>query len=108
MLACKRVLQLDWSLIMTTCVTILQLHVALEYSVPHLGHNSSLMYGGLGKMVDIFIRYSDRYPSSLLHSPVNHVLMLAALYIPSEQAPTRSWRRSHFSLAMPLLLAHGH
>ncbi|KAK9817284.1 hypothetical protein WJX72_012213 [[Myrmecia] bisecta] len=37
----------------------MQLHIALEYSVPHLGHTSSLMYGGLGKMVDIFIRHSQ-------------------------------------------------
>lgn len=25
------------------------MHVALEYSVPHLGLDSQLMYGGLGK-----------------------------------------------------------
>ncbi|KAK9813846.1 hypothetical protein WJX73_001548 [Symbiochloris irregularis] len=38
----------------------MELHVALEYTVPHLDHNNDLMYGGLGKMVDIFIRHSDR------------------------------------------------
>jgi len=42
-------------------VSKIELHVAMEYSVPHLGHNSSLMFGGLGKMVDIFIRYADRF-----------------------------------------------
>jgi len=26
------------------------MHVALEYSVPHLGLNSELMFGGLGKV----------------------------------------------------------
>ena len=37
----------------------MELHVTLEYSVPHLGHNSSLMYGGLGKMVVNFVRCTD-------------------------------------------------
>lgn len=37
----------------------MELHVTLEYSVPHLGHTNSLMYGGLGKMVDIFVRCTD-------------------------------------------------
>lgn len=42
-------------------------HVALEYSVPHLGHESNLMFGGLGKVVDMFCdpRFATR-PVSLI------------------------------------------
>eukprot|EP00887_Chlorella_sp_A99_P003703 scaffold7.g3703.t1 len=36
------------------------MHVALEYSVPHLGHETDLMFGGLGKVVDMFIRHRTR------------------------------------------------
>lgn len=32
------------------------LHVALEYSIPHLGFNNQLMFGGLGMVVDTFIK----------------------------------------------------
>jgi hypothetical protein len=32
------------------------LHVALEYSIPHLGFNNQLMFGGLGMVVDSFIK----------------------------------------------------
>ncbi|KAK9845225.1 hypothetical protein WJX81_000502 [Elliptochloris bilobata] len=34
------------------------LHVTLEYTVPHMGFTTALTYGGLGKMVDVFIRCS--------------------------------------------------
>ena len=32
------------------------LHVAMEYSIPHLGYNDQFIYGGLGKVVDAFLR----------------------------------------------------
>jgi hypothetical protein len=32
------------------------LHVAMEYSIPHLGYNDQFIYGGLGKVVDVFLR----------------------------------------------------
>ena len=35
-------------------------HLTLEYSVPHLGHASDLMFGGLGKVVDMFGEFSTR------------------------------------------------
>lgn len=34
------------------------LHVALEYSLPHLGLNNQLMYGGMGLVVDTFLQVS--------------------------------------------------
>lgn len=46
-------------------------HVALEYTVPHMKLNSELMFGGLGKVVDIFLRYS--------HDPV---ALIAPIYQP--------------------------
>ncbi len=46
-------------------------HVALEYTVPHMNLNSELMFGGLGKVVDIFLRYS--------HDPV---ALIAPVYAP--------------------------
>ncbi|KAL4458945.1 hypothetical protein ABPG75_013810 [Micractinium tetrahymenae] len=38
----------------------LVMHVCLEYAVPHLGLTSELMYGGLGKVVETFIRCATR------------------------------------------------
>jgi glycosidase/glycogen synthase len=35
-------------------------HLTLEYSIPHLGHASDLMFGGLGKVVDMFGEFSTR------------------------------------------------
>jgi hypothetical protein len=32
------------------------LHVAMEYSISHLGFNDTFMYGGLGKVVDVFLQ----------------------------------------------------
>jgi hypothetical protein len=32
------------------------LHVAMEYSIPHLGFADQFIYGGLGKVVDAFLR----------------------------------------------------
>lgn len=40
-------------------LAVLELHVTLKYSVPHLGPTNSLMYGGLGKMVDTFVQCTD-------------------------------------------------
>lgn len=35
-------------------------HLALEYAIPHLGMRSQLMFGGLGKVVEMFIEYATR------------------------------------------------
>lgn len=32
------------------------LHVAMEYTIPHLGYDDQFVYGGLGKVVDVFLR----------------------------------------------------
>jgi len=35
-------------------------HMALEYSIPHLGFSNQLMFGGLGKVVEMFAEYAVR------------------------------------------------
>lgn len=35
-------------------------HMALEYSIPHLGFSNQLMFGGLGKVVEMFAEYAIR------------------------------------------------
>jgi len=32
------------------------MHVAMEYSIPHLGLNKEFLYGGLGMVVDLFAK----------------------------------------------------
>lgn len=32
------------------------MHVAMEYSIPHLGMNKEFLYGGLGMVVDLFAK----------------------------------------------------
>jgi hypothetical protein len=32
------------------------MHVAMEYTIPYLGLDSEFVYGGLGKVVDTFIK----------------------------------------------------
>jgi hypothetical protein len=45
---------------LTAALSAAVMHVALEYAVPSLGHLTDLMYGGLGKVVEMFIRYSTK------------------------------------------------
>ncbi|KAI7845483.1 hypothetical protein COHA_001031 [Chlorella ohadii] len=65
----------------------LVMHVCLEYSVPHLGLNSELMFGGLGKVwvVDSFIRNTTR--PMLLCAP-----MYAPFYGPEGGSKPRLFR----------------
>lgn len=35
-------------------------HMALEYNIPHLGFSNQLMFGGLGKVVEMFAEYATR------------------------------------------------
>lgn len=35
-------------------------HMALEYSIPHLGFSNQLMFGGLGKVVEMFAEFATR------------------------------------------------
>jgi hypothetical protein len=52
------------------------MHVALEYAVPHLGLTSQLMYGGLGKVVETFIKNTN-FP----------MLVCAPMYAPYYTTP---------------------
>lgn len=40
--------------------TFMVWHMALEYSIPHLGFSNQLMFGGLGKVVEMFAEYASR------------------------------------------------
>lgn len=57
------------------------LHAALEYSIPHLGHTNDLMFGGLGKVVDMFCDQQFC---------VRPVALVAPLYAPFYEASTDS------------------
>ena len=71
------------------------MHVALEYAVPHLGLAGELMFGGLGKVVEMFIRHSTR-----------PILVCAPLYKPffaedGEAGWLAGWRTYRMRPAVP-------
>lgn len=52
------------------------LHVALEYTLPQVA-SSQLMYGGMGLVVDTFLKVSRAWCGTNLGMSIRHALLLA-------------------------------